>query len=195
MRLLSRSIQYKLTKAQEHLTRAKELIEQNYTTYGLIHDLIAKAMVQVSEFQTELFNRIGFISDADSDFIVPVLREIRNNIVLLLGNSANDPRGQDISDIIIYLYALNDYIKEEIGFLNRICLTNKIYSAINQLELAIFLLSQEKDIEFALINAQAKLEQVKDKVEFLESRGKISEDLAIILIAEIQTAQNAIEVL
>jgi hypothetical protein len=177
-KLLSKSIQRKLTKAQEHLKEAHLLIEEGNVSCGLVHDLISQALVQVSEFQTSLFNFIGFISDEDADYMIPKLREIRNNIVSLMGSSVQDPRGVAISLIAVDLFDLKDYIKEEIGIFNRICLTNMISNAIFQLELSILKLSLDLDINCTLTHAQQKLDSAKLKVNKLLDREIISQEVA-----------------
>lgn len=192
---LGRSIQRKLEKASDHLAEAYSLIIEGYVTCGLVHDLIAQALAQVSEFQTALFNRIGFISDEDAKYIIPRLREIRNNIVILMGSSIDSPQAYEIALIAVDLLTLKDYIKEEIGFFNRICVTNALSCAISLLELSILKLSLDLEVNVALIHAQEKLDFAIIKVNSLLDQGKISGELAEYLVFHLQDAIDRIELL
>ena len=191
--LLSMLLNHKLSMAQKHLAKAFDLVEEGRITCGLIHDIIAKIMIEVTEFGTEIFNKIKFIKDEDATYIVSSLLIIRNNIVLLFGTTSGTEQGIPLALIEIDLLNLNDFIEEEINCWNRKCLTCYIDSATKSLEIAIFKASMDRDLECALSCAQWKLELAKNKVNCLLNKGRISQELADTILLEIEQAQNDIE--
>ena len=191
--LLSKILNHKLCIAQKHLEKAYILSEQGKVTCALFHDTVAKIMIQITEFRTEIFNKMNFINDEDAAYIISSLHTIRNNIVLLLGTTSGTEQGIPLALIEIDLLNLNDFIEEEINCWNRKCLTCYIDSATKSLEIAIFKASMDRDLECALSCAQWKLELAKNKVNCLLNKGRISQELADTILLEIEQAQNDIE--
>ena len=191
--LLGKLLNHKLWIAQKHLEKSFYLAEQGKITCGLFHDAVAKIMIEITEFRTEIFNKINFINDEDATYIIDSLHTIRNNIVLLLGTTSGTEQGIPLALIEINLLNLNDFIEDEINWCNRKCLTCYIDSATKSLEIAIFKASMDRDLECALSCAQWKLELAKKKVNCLLNKGKISQELADTILLEIEQAQNDIE--
>ncbi len=192
--LLDKLLNHKLFIAQKHLEIAYLLAERGKITCGLFHDTIAKIMVEITEFRTEIFNKINFINDEDAAYIISSLHTIRNNIVLLLGTTSGTEHGIPLALIEINLLNLNDFIEEEINCWNRKCLTCYIECATKSLEIAIFKALTDRGLECALSCAQWKLELAKKKVNCLLNKGKISQELAESILLEIEQAQNDIGV-
>ena len=193
--LLDKLISHKLYLAQKHLEIAYLLAERGKITCGLFHDAIAKIMIEIAEFRTEIFNKINFISEEDAIYIISSLHTIRNNIVLLIGTTSGKEHGIPLALIEINLLNLNDFIEEEINCCNRKCLTCYIDCATKSLEIAIFKASMDHNLKCALSCAQWKLELAKNKVNCLLNKGKISQELADTILLEIEQAQCDIEVL
>ncbi len=193
--LLDKLLSHKLWIAQKHLEKAYLLAERGRITCGLFHDTVAKIMIEITEFRTEIFNKIKFINDEDATHIIDSLHTIRNNIVLLLGTTSGTEQGIPLALIEINLLNLNDFIEENINCWNRKCLSCYIDHAAKSLEIAIFKASMDHGLKCALSCAQWKLELAKNKVNWLLNKGKISQDLADTILYEIQRAQNDIEAL
>jgi hypothetical protein len=191
--LMDKMLSHKLSIAQKHLEIAYILAEQGRITCGLFHDTIAKIMIEITEFRTEIFNKINFINDEDATYIISSLHTIRNNIVLLLGTTSGTEQGIPLALIEINLLNLNDFIEDNINWWDRKCLTCYIECATKSLEIAIFKASMDHGLECALSCVQWKLELAKNKVNCLLNKGKISQDLADIILFEIEQAQNDIE--
>ena len=191
--VLGKFLNHKLCIAQKHLEKAYNLAEQGKITCGLFHDAVAKIMVEITEFRTEIFDKINFITDEDATYIIDSLHTIRNNIVLLLGTTSGTEHGLSLAFIEINLLNLNDFIEDEIDWWSRKCLTCSIDSATKSLEIAIFKASMDRDLECMLCCAQWKLELAKKKVNWLLNKGKISEELAESIIFELEQAQSDIE--
>ncbi|MHA1292076.1 MAG: hypothetical protein ACTSQJ_05345 [Promethearchaeota archaeon] len=196
--ILSWNLREKLWLAQEYLRDAYELVEDGNITCGLFHDLIAQVLIEIVEFETELYNNLLLISDEDAEYIISALHVIRNNIVLLMGNSVDYDKGTDYGYYIALiegnLFDLIDFIEEEINPEDRECLEDLITSAAALLEIAIFEISLDFEIECTLTLAQYTLDQAKDEVNYLFDSGKISQDLADILLQKIIQAQVDIEI-
>ncbi|MFX1442039.1 MAG: hypothetical protein ACFFHV_01385, partial [Promethearchaeota archaeon] len=191
--LLDKLLSHKLWIAQKHLETAFYLAEKGKITCGLFHDAIAKIMIEITEFRTEIFNKIKFISDEDAIYIISSLHTIRNNIILLIGVTSGTEQGIPLALIEINLLNLNDFIEDELDWWNRKCLTCCIDGAAKALEIAIFTASMDRDFDCMLCCAQWKLELAKDKVNCLLHIGKISQELADTILSEIEQAQNDIE--
>jgi hypothetical protein len=193
--LLDKLLSHKLYIAQKHLEKAYLLAERGKITCGLFHDTVAKIMIEIAEFRTEIFNKINFINDEDAIYIISSLHTIRNNIVLLLGTTSGTEHGIPLALIEINLLNLNDFIEEEINCCNRKCLTCYIECVTKSLEIAIFKASMDHNLKCALSCAQWKLELAKNKVNCLLNKGKISQELADTILLEIEQAQCDMEVL
>ena len=191
--LLSWSINRKLTNAVDHLTKAYYLIENGEIEFGLIHDFIAQTLVQISEFQIEIFNWIGFISDEDAEYLTDSVQKIRDNIIVLVGVSVNVSEAYIIALIAIEVFHLKDFIKQEINLLDRISLTILISCAIINLEIAILELSLNLDIQYTLDSAKNSIELAKDKVDLLFERGRISKEVEETIIHQCNQVLQSID--
>ena len=187
------SIRIKLSLAQDLLEDAYYLIEEEYITCGLFHDAMAQVLIEITEFETGFWNLIWLISDEDAEYIISSLHVIRDNIVILMGASVGTEQGYDIALIEVNLLDLNDFIEEEISAGERACLEGLISTTAAELEVAIFEISLGMNLECILTSAQCTLDLAKTEVDCLLNSGKISEDLANILILNINQAQNDIE--
>jgi len=189
-----RGIIRKLEMAQIHLRVAYHLIETDRIPCALFHDKIAKMLLLITEFKFEIFNRLDKISDDDAKYIITSLHDIRNNIVALMGISVGTEISYNIALIEIDLLNLNDLIKEEIDWCNRKCLEIFIRLAATTLERAIIKSSLDFNIEPTLTRAQQYLEFAKIKVNCMLNSGKITQDLADILLTKINQAKENIEI-
>jgi len=190
----ARFLNRKLTIAQDHLNEAFSYIENGNITCGLFHDAIAKVMVQITEFKVELLNRFDRIDDEQAEYIIDSIHTIRNNIVLLMGASTGTEQGYNIASIEIDLLNLMDFIEDEIDWRDRWCLNYLFRSATRMLEIAIFKISMNLDINCTLTCVQWKLERAVCKVNRLLDRGKITQELADIILDKINQAYIDIEV-
>lgn len=186
-------ISYTLRCAQQDLVEAYGLIANGSTCLGLFHDLVAQAMVKISEFETEFFNWLNLISDNDMEYITTTLHVIRDNIVILMGSSVGTNQGRDIASIEVNLLDLSDFVADEISRMDRACLNGLINIAALRLEAAIFEIALDIDTECTLTAAQHALDDAKTEVNNLSSSGTISQDLANSIIETIIGAQVNIE--
>ncbi|MFX0024482.1 MAG: hypothetical protein ACFE9S_19355, partial [Candidatus Hermodarchaeota archaeon] len=111
-----RCLIHKLTKAQENLGEAFDLIQTNNIIQGLCYNFIAKIFLRITEIKTELLNRKNWIPDETADHIITALHSIRNNIVILMGASTGSELAYEIAYLEVDLLNLNDYIEEELPY-------------------------------------------------------------------------------
>ncbi|MFX0083750.1 MAG: hypothetical protein ACFE94_18520, partial [Candidatus Hodarchaeota archaeon] len=189
----SQCLNWKLSKAQEYLAEAFTLVENGEITCALYHDKIAKVFVQIAEFRFEIYNKHCDISDEQTEYIIDTLHTIRNNIVILMGTSTGSEQAYDIAYIEVDLLNLSDFIEEEISCCAGKYLSRKVYCASKMLEIAIFKIAMDEDIECVLNCVQWKLERVIWKINWYLNKGRISEDLANYIIGEIIRINEAIE--
>ncbi|MFX1410959.1 MAG: hypothetical protein ACFFA6_11440, partial [Promethearchaeota archaeon] len=189
----SQCLIWKLSKAQKYLAEAFNLVEDGKITCALYHDKIAKVFVQLAELKAEIHHKRCRVSDDHTEYIVNMLHTIRNNIVILMGASTGSQQAYDIAYIEVDLLNLSDFIEEEIPCCKGKYLSRKVECASGLLEIAIFKIAMDKDIECLLRCAQWKLKCVICKIEWYLHKGRISEDLAYYLIDEITRIIEAIE--
>ena len=190
---LSKILNCKLSFVQKHLQEAYSKIEAGAIICGLVHDDLAKLLISITEFKTEIFYKFGLISDEDAGYIINYTHVIRDNIVILMGSSVSIEQGYNVAVIEVDLLNLNDFIEAEMSWWNGRCLTRYIKSATIILEVAIFKISMDLDIEHTLTGAQCKLNRARYKINRLLNRGKISQELADILLLKIDHAIENIE--
>ena len=111
-----------------------------------------------------------------------------------MGASTGMEQGYNIASIEIDLLNLTDFIEDEIDWRNRWCLNYLLGSAARMLEIAIFKISMNLDFNCTLTCAQLKLDRAICKVNRLLERGKITEELADILLDKINQSYIDIEV-
>jgi len=110
-----------------------------------------------------------------------------------MGVSCETEPGRAMASIEVDLLNLLDFIEEEIGWRNRWYLSSLIRSATRLLEKAICDSSMNLDIECLLARTQWKLERVIGKINQLLDRGKITQELAEILLERVNQAHTDIE--
>jgi len=188
-----RSLNRKLTQAQDHLYEAFNYFEDGSITCALFHDYLAKLFIRFAEHRTEIFNRKGLIEDYHAEYIIDSLHEIRNNIVLLMGASTGEEQAYEIALIEVELLNLKDFIEDEIPCCVGRCLSAKISCSAKLLELALFKISKGYSIDCILEYTQCKLEHAITKINFLLEKCKIPEDVANYLIEKISSIIEDIE--
>jgi len=188
-----RSLNRKLTQAQDHLYEAFNYFEDGNITCALFHNYLAKLFIRFAEHRTEIFNRKGLIEDYHTEYIIDSLHEIRNNIVLLMGASTGEKQAYEIALIEVELLNLKDFIEDEIPCCVGRCLSAKISCSAKLLELALFKISMGYSIDCILEYTQSKLEHTITKINFLLEKGKIPEDVANYLIEKISSIIGDIE--
>ncbi|MFX0035907.1 MAG: hypothetical protein ACFE9I_09750 [Candidatus Hermodarchaeota archaeon] len=192
---LAQILNRKLCLAQEQLQKAFNYVENGKITCGLFHDAIAKIMIQIAEFKVEIFGKLDLIDDENVEYIIDSIHSIRDNIVILMGVSTGLEQAYEIANIEIDLLNLVDFIEEKISYCNRWCLNNLLRAAIHKLEKAVFKISMNQDIECILTSAQKQLDQAIWNVDCLLNRGKISQELADVLIYRINQIYTDIELI
>lgn len=178
----------KINCAQKQLNKAFEYVDDGRIVCSLFHDAIAKVMLQVVEFRTEIFEKLNLIDENVAEYIVVLTHIIRNNIVLLMGFIPGTEIGHQIALIEIKLLNLKDFIDDEINWWRGMFLKNHIRYAINKLESALFKISLGIDIEWSLKQAIKKLDKALDDTNHLLRKGIISQELADIIQEELSKA-------
>ena len=189
--LIAQLVNTKLAQAQLHLTEALSYIESGRIACGLNQDSKAKNLVQISVNTLKLFLIMGQAREC----IIDSLYGIRNNIVLLIGASTGKEAGSEVALIEIDLLNLIDFIEEKRGWLQQWDLTNLIESAARTLETTFIMISRGQDIDYVLTAVQWKLNLVQYKIQQLVETGKITPELADILLQSIQQITEKIELL
>ena len=189
---ISRCLNWKLSKAQEHLAEAFSLVENGKITCALFRYKIAKIFIQFTE---SVYDKHCHLSDEHAKYILDTLHSIRNNIVILLGGSTGSERAYNIAYIEVDLLNLSDYIEQEIPSWIGKYLSWKVYCATKMLETAIFKIAKEVCIEDILRCTQWKLDNIIRKINRFLDKGRISEDLAYYLTEEITRINEDIEFL
>ena len=190
---LSRYLRYKLVYAQTHLIRASELVMKDKTKCALIHNFIAQALVQLSDFKIDFLEKIGLIDNNIAQYITSSLRNIRNNIVILMGETEGSYKAKEMALTIIELYKTEDLINDELKSCYRWYITSIISLAIIKLNFAIFGHLFSKTINYILSFTQYLLERARQKVNKLLDKGKISEELLITLLGNLDSIIEKIE--
>jgi hypothetical protein len=184
----------KISCAQKHLDKAFDYVEDGRILCSLFHDHVAKVMVQIVEFRTEIFTRFNLIDEVVADYIVDATHVIRNNIVLLMGFTTGTEIGYRIALVEIDLLNLNDLIEKEANQVYRFrwCLKNHIRSATYRLEYALVKVSLGLDVSCTLTQVLEKLDRAKLEVERKLARGEISQELADIVLLKLNQSQEDI---
>jgi len=154
---------------------------------------MAKAMLHITEFKVELLNKYDRIDEGHADYIENSLHEIRNNIVILMGTSTGSEQGIMVAYIEVDLLNLRDFIEEEIEWEDGLCLYLFLKSATCMLEATIFKISMNIDIECILSCILWKLDIAECLTRCLLEKGKITQEVADILLDRIIQAQIDVE--
>lgn len=190
---VARSLNRKLSRAQDHLHEAFNYIENSDITCGLVHDCLAKLFVELAEHKTKFFARRGYINDNQAEYMIDTLQDIRNNIVLLKGASVGSEQAYNIALIEVELLNLKDFIDDEIQCCIGRYLSNMISCSAGFLELALIKISMDYSIECILSCIQWKLERTVSKINHFLEKGKISEEVANYLIENITEIIESLE--
>jgi hypothetical protein len=180
--ILASLIRCKLKLAQYSLRDAFELLMEGDLTSSLFKDAIAQALLKITEFETWFFDKINLIDENVVEFIISSLEEIRNFIILIMGNSVDYIKqidiGYEIAQLDVALFDLKDYLYNQIGCWSGKYLRMLISMAACQLESTFFKLSMDMNISYSLSLAQYTLNLAENEVEKLLNYGKIDESIA-----------------
>lgn len=190
---------YMLNQTQINLRSAYTQVIQDNIICGLNYLESALSYVKMIKSILFCFNQICCCDNVDLEYIICTLIDIRNNIVLLKGNSVDYGRdtdfGYQIGEIEIEVLKLKDFIQDNIAFCDAICLKNLIARTANKVEATLFYLAQDVDYSCLLTYAQNLLELAICEVDYLLNEGKISQSLADILIENISKIQINLELI
>ncbi|MDX1798841.1 MAG: hypothetical protein R3255_09350, partial [Candidatus Lokiarchaeia archaeon] len=186
--IIADSITFKLCLARQDLMHAYLLVEAGDLDKGVFNELITQAIIEFVEFETEFYNKIDLISTAIVDDMVSFLHQIRNFVVILMGNSVDYVKGiscgYDIASIEVELLNLEDLIEEQFGDCNCKYLEHLIKLSAMQLELAIIKLSRDIKPDSALSLAKQFIDRARDETLKLLEKNMISGDNVISTILD-----------
>ncbi|MFX1549607.1 MAG: hypothetical protein ACFFB9_04560, partial [Promethearchaeota archaeon] len=184
--IIADNIEFKLYLAQQDLMKAYLLVEAGDLNYGVFNEIIVQAIIEFVEFETEFYSKIDLISMTISNEMISLLHQIRNFVIILMGNSVDHVKGiscgYDIASIEVELLNLGDFIEEQLGDCTSKYLEYLIKLSAMQLELAIIKLSRDIDPDSALSLAQQFINRAREQVLNLLEKNKISVDLASIIL-------------
>ncbi|MFW9785297.1 MAG: hypothetical protein ACFFFB_23660, partial [Candidatus Heimdallarchaeota archaeon] len=195
--ILADNIRFKLYLAQQDLRDAYLLVEAGDLNSCLFNEIIVQAIIEFVEFETEFYNKINLISEGVRDEIILSLRQIRNFVILLIGNTVDYVKGincgYDIASVEVEFLNLLDFIDESIGDCGTKYLEHLIKLSALQLELAIIKLSRDIAPDSTLSLVQQFIDRAKEEVNKLLENNKISEDVAISLLDTLNFCYISIE--
>jgi hypothetical protein len=195
--IIADSIRFKLCLAREDLMDAYLLVEAGDLDQGVFNEIIVKAIVRFVEFETEFYSKIDLISEEIRDEIILSLHQIRNFVIILMGNSVDYVKGincgYDIASIEVELLNLGDFVEEQLGDCVSKHLERLIRLSVLQLELAIIKLSRDIDADSALSLAQQFIDRAREEVHTLLEKNKISKDIANMLLDILNECYRKIE--
>ncbi|MHA1462755.1 MAG: hypothetical protein ACTSQ0_06790 [Candidatus Heimdallarchaeota archaeon] len=152
--------EYKLSKAQYHLDTALQYVLDKNAPLAIIHDEIAECYIVIAEIMTEFFDWFTFVSDEQANYIIHSLHEIRDNIVILKGLSLGSEFTYSLAFEVINLYHLNDYIEENINYCGMCSIRWDIFSVIEKLDFAFFVVAINHDPGYILSEVKWDLDQL-----------------------------------
>ncbi|MFX0007070.1 MAG: Ig domain-containing protein, partial [Promethearchaeota archaeon] len=195
--IIANSIGFKLCFARQDLWQAYLLVEAGDLNKGVFNELIIQAIIEFVEFETEFYNKIDLISTAIIDDMISFLHQIRNFVVLMMGNSVDYVKGiscgYDIASIEVELLNLEDFIEEQLGDCNCKYLEHLIKLSAMQLELAIIKLSRDINPDSALSLAKQFIDRAREETLDLLENNKISVDISSILLDSLNNCYSKIE--
>ncbi|MFX1490007.1 MAG: hypothetical protein ACFFBI_12710, partial [Promethearchaeota archaeon] len=165
----------KLSYAQNKLYDAFTYFEEGEITRSLFYDFKAKFYISIVEFNLK---RIHCIPEEEFYFIINEIHLIRNCIINLMSASLGDYVGSGIAEIEITLLNLADYCKYNIEGWYRRYLSEKIKLTTFNLDWSLILVSIGVNPTNLLDRTQSQLLQVISYVDYLLSRGRISQNEA-----------------
>ena len=182
----------KIIKIQSLLWEAYQLIQDGYLHTGLVRQKMAEIKLEIAETKTELMINKQSMSPEHYEYLKECIRDVRNKIVEIMGLSIGE-FSYDISLVEIDVYNLRDFVEDNILVADSENLVNAITLTAKKLENAIFDISLDKSTEESLTSAQNSLDKVKNEVVALAQKGKISEEMKLILLGKIIPIQAKIE--
>ena len=189
----SRCLKYKLSLAQDFLQEALYLVEDGSITCGLIYDKKAKIFIYLTEIKVKILSKFNKIGNEHRDFIIEKLLDIRNNIVVLMGISLGMNIGNVIANIEIDLLKLLDLVNSEIYWRYARRLSNLMNSAAKKMEMAMIKISYGVDPLCSFKGAQWKLDCARYEISRLLRKNRITNQLADIILAQIDQIDENIE--
>jgi hypothetical protein len=173
------------------------LVEAGDLDYGLFNEIIVKAIIKFVEFETEFYSKFDLISSVVRDEMISLLHQIRNFVIILMGNSVDYVKGincgYDIASIEVELLNLGDFIEEQLEDDISKHLEHLVKLSAMQLELAIIKLSRDIDPDSALSLAQKFIDFAKNEVLNLMEKDKISVDIMNLLLDTLNYCYSKIE--
>ncbi|MBD3193896.1 MAG: hypothetical protein GF317_02495 [Candidatus Lokiarchaeota archaeon] len=151
--IIASTIRFKLSLAQKFLRIAYQKTLDGNLTCSLFKDAIAQVLIEITEFETVFFNKLNLIEDKAAQYIISKLHEIRNFLVLLMGNSVDYIKetslGYQIANTEVQVLNLKDYSQAELGCKGKPLIKFFTCAAI-QLEATLFELSMDMNISTTL---------------------------------------------
>jgi hypothetical protein len=195
--VIADNIKFKLCLARQDLMKAYLLVEAGDLDKCVFNELIIQAIIEFVEFETEFYNKIDLISTAIIDDMISFLHQIRNFVIILMGNSVDYVKGiscgYDIASIEVELLNLEDFIEEQLGDCSCKYLEHLIKLSSMQLELAIIKLSRDIDPDSALSLAKQFIDRAREETLNLLEENKISVDLSSKLLDSLNYCYTMIE--
>jgi len=185
----------KIVKIQNLVWEAYELIENGYLHTGLVRDKLAEIKLEIAESKVELMNNKLLVGEEHTEYILTLVHDARNKIIILMGLSDGTEFSYEISLVAVDVYKLRDFVEENILATDSENLVNAITLTAEKLEKVIFDISLDKSTEESLISAQNALDKARVEVVALARKGKISEELMSTLMIEIILIQAKIDLL
>ena len=173
------------------------LVEAGDLDYVVFNEIIVQAIIEFVEFETEFYSKFNLISSVVRDVMISLLHQIRNFVIILMGNSVDYVKGincgYDIASIEVELLNLGDFIEEQLGDDTSKHLEHLVQLSAMQLELAIIKLSRDIDPDSALSLAQRFIDFARNEVLKLIEKSKISVDIAQIILDILNYCYSKIE--
>jgi parallel beta-helix repeat protein len=195
-----------LNWTERELGTAYELISAGNTTEGLMHDIYAQILVKITDMRVDLFEWFGVLDNETAEHFDTELKEIRDDIVLLMGASTRELAGYEMALVEVDLFHLADHIREDIipsvgahGWreLGRVAsLHRQVKGAAIDLEIGIVSLTcgvNETYTEGALNRSRCHLERAMDSAEWLLDKGDIDQETYEDLLASLEGSVADIE--
>lgn len=188
-KLFRRLVARPLNLTQRELETAYELIAAGNATEGLVHDIYAQILVRFTDMRAEMFERFDLIDEEVAGHLDVELKQIRDDIVLLMGASTREVEGYEMALVEVDLFRLMDHIREDLApsvgahgwrSLGRVAsLHSQVKVAALDLEVAIVTLTCEVNASYteSLLNeSQRHLRHAMDRVGWLLDEGDIDRE-------------------
>jgi len=162
------------------LDDALEAYHDNATPKSVVLDKLAKANIELSDVITIILDWIGFISEADGDFISMYLHRIRDHITLTMGATVGTEEAMLVAQIETEIKQLADQIFTEYSLSISFSIDLKLWAASENLDLALIWMALGcGDIaEMHLLLSIHELACAKCVINSFTEEGRIPEDKA-----------------